>query len=237
VIALGVALVVLPTIFALYPNLAQLAGADRLTILLVWLLAALVAGTVATLADARLHDKIDAQSETSDEQLVKSQETLDKVEEQLKSTEKQLRIVELAERRAVLRERLDAMLPGPSGPPDNDKLTLYAPTPDERFLVPIFPRVVSLTDPAIFSPGAGAVGKAWDGPEDLFVATGDDVSNDEHGLTRHNKWLSPCTGWSRLSPSGMVSHPWEYSRRSRFVMTDTSRKAPCLMDLYREVSR
>ena len=53
-------------------------------------------------------------------------------------------------------------------------LTIYAPTADGAFLIPIFPAVISTTDPAIFPVGAGAVGRAWGKPDlaGVMVMTG-----------------------------------------------------------------
>jgi hypothetical protein len=155
IVVLGLAFVALPTIFALFPSFGILPLSDRVRILVGWLVVAAVAGWVATFADEELHSKLDAQRA----------------------------VAEVAQHRAVLRERLEGLLTGASGMPPQYNVTIYAPSPDGAFLIPVFPRVVSLTDPAIFPKGAGAVGKAWESPDGVFVVTGSGVSNDEHGLT------------------------------------------------------
>jgi hypothetical protein len=90
----------------------------------------------------------------------------------------------LAEHRALLRDQLQSLLvPGVGGLPLQYQVTLYAPSPDGRFLIPLYPPALSLRDPAIFAVGAGAVGKAWEEPDEIFVVKGEAVSSAEHGLT------------------------------------------------------
>jgi hypothetical protein len=124
--------------------------------LIAWIVVASVAVVVTTFADDRLHSQVESQRAA----------------------------VVTAEHRTVIRERLEGILiPGAGGLPVAYALTIYAPSPDEAFLIPIFPRVVSLADPAIFPTGVGATGKAWDSPDNGFVVTGPAVASDKHGLT------------------------------------------------------
>lgn len=160
-IALGLALVTLPTVFALFPHLAALPRYDRWRILVTWLVVAVIAGAVTTRADDSLHLQMEQQRATSEEQAA---------------------AFVVAEQRSVLRERIRGLLEGSVIPPGY-RLTLYAPSPDRGYLIPVFPRVASLRDPAIFPATAGAVGTAWQQPGKVIVVTGDDVAGARHGLT------------------------------------------------------
>lgn len=154
-VTLGLALVALPTIIALFPYISSLPRSDRWLTLVGWLVVALVAGVVAAVADSELHRKIDDQRAA----------------------------VVAAEHRGVIASRLAGVPTGVGGIPAQYSATLYAPSPDGAYLIPVFPRVVSLRDPAIFPTGAGATGKAWESNDGAFVVTGSAVASAEHGLT------------------------------------------------------
>ena len=58
----------------------------------------------------------------------------------------------IAEHRAALGYQFEGLLqPGIGGIPDQYHITVYAVTPDERFLIPVFPPVIGLQDPSKFS--------------------------------------------------------------------------------------
>ena len=156
VIVVGLALVVLPTAVALFPYLAKLPGSDRVRMLLGWIAVAIIAVGVTTVANDRLQGQVESQRAA----------------------------VVTAEQRAVIRERLAGLLtPGGGGLPPIYSLTVYAPSPDGNYLIPVFPRVVSLADPAIFLVGVGSTGKAWQGPDETVLITGPAVWSDQYGLT------------------------------------------------------
>ena len=86
------------------------------------------------------------------------------------------------ERRANLESHFRSLLdPSVSGLPDQYQFTVY--TNVAEFFVPVYPRILSPADPAIFPTGAGATGKAWAHPDRSFAVVGDAVSSGEHGLT------------------------------------------------------
>jgi hypothetical protein len=152
----GIILVALPTTYALFPGLAERSRRERGWILAGWLLAAAMGVGLTTLADARLHRAI----------------------------QRDERRTLLAERRATVRDQFRGLLlPGVGGIPEQYHITVYAPSEDGAFLIPIYPPAINSSDTAIFAAGSGATGKAWEAPDDVFVVKGAAVSNDLHGLT------------------------------------------------------
>lgn len=152
----GVALVAVPTAFTVFPGWTQWAREWRLLLLVVWLLVAISGVVLTARADDSLHTAIAADQKAA----------------------------LLAERRAIIREQFSAALPrGVGGVPAQYHLTVYGPSPDGRFLIPLFPPVLNLLDPAIFPSGAGAVGMAWTRAEGVVVVKGSAASGPEHGLT------------------------------------------------------
>lgn len=156
IILLGVLLLVLPTIFTVFPGLTNLPQGSRIAILLAWALIALVVGWVAKLADDELHQNV----------------------------EHQMDAIVVSEHRVLLTQRLSAIL-GTTALPAQYNLTLYVPTPDGEFLLPVFPRAVGPSDPTVFAKGAGATGEAWESAEadEVTVVTGRAVSDARHRLT------------------------------------------------------
>jgi len=155
-VSLGVLLVAVPTVFAMFPGLTTWSRRTRVEIIIGWLVIALVGALLTALADARLHRLVAADQEAA----------------------------VVAERRATIRDQFRGLLvPGIGGLPEQYHMTVYGPTPDRRFLIPLYPPALNFRDPAIFPTGAGATGKAWEDPTGVFVVTGDAVSSDRHGLT------------------------------------------------------
>lgn len=156
VVGLGVILVAVPTLFAIFPAWTTLWFPWRILVAAGWLGAAVGAVVVAAVSDDELHGRVDA------------------------SVQRAI----LAERRDVMRDHLQALLvPGAGGLPPQYQVTLYAPSADGAYLVPLYPPALSARDPAIFPVGAGATGKVWLQPDEIFVAKGPAVSNQEHGLS------------------------------------------------------
>lgn len=156
-VAAGVVLVAIPTVFAVFPSLTDWPTGARMTILSVWVAVAIVGTILTNIADDRLHRAIRADQQSA--------------------------IV--AEHRATLREQFNGLLqPAIGGIPEQYHLTVYAPSPDGQFLLPVFPAVVSLEDPSIFPIGAGAAGRAWQEAEGVLVIKGAAVSSPVHGLTK-----------------------------------------------------
>jgi hypothetical protein len=125
-------------------------------LVVAWLLTALGAAVLTARADDRLHRLVEAEQRTAVR----------------------------AEHRATLRDQFRGIVvPGIGGLPDQYHITDYGPTPDGRFLVPVFPPAVSARDTAIFERGSGATGKAWEDPTGAFVVRGAGVSDASHGLT------------------------------------------------------
>ncbi len=153
---LGVLLVVVPTVFAVFPSWADWPAWSRSLVLIGWLGIAVGAVWLTSRADRLLHEAVEQDS----------------------------RSAVLAVQRAAISDQFRSLLvPWIGGLPEQYHLTVYGPTPDQRFLIPVFPPALSFEDPAIFPSGAGATGKAWESPDGTFVVTGEGVSSSEHGLT------------------------------------------------------
>lgn len=155
-VVFGVLLVAVPSIFSLFPGLAQIPRRDRGWILAVWLGVALLAVATAALTDDELHQIVEAEREEA----------------------------AAAEHRTVIRDRFTSILSaGVGGIPGSYMVSIHAPSADGQFLVPIHPRALGLTDPAFFATGSGAVGSVWTGGNDAIVVKGEALSSDQHGLT------------------------------------------------------
>jgi hypothetical protein len=151
-----VILIAVPTLFAVFPGWAQWPVADKVRLMVAWLAVAVVGAILTAVADDRLHKQVEADQ----------------------------RVAIRAEHRATIRDQFRSILvPGVGGLPEQYQLTVYAPTPDRKFLIPMFPSALSTADTAIFPIEAGAVGRAWSDPTGTFVVRGDAVSDAKHGLT------------------------------------------------------
>ena len=144
----GVVLVAVPTVFTVFASFTDWPVSARVVILIGWVAVAVVAADLTNQADDRLQRAIRADQESA----------------------------VVAEHRATLRGQFDSLLqPGIGGIPEQYHLTVYAPSPDGAFLIPVSPAVVSLEDPSIFPIGAGAVGRAWLEAKGVLVIKGDAV--------------------------------------------------------------
>jgi hypothetical protein len=122
----------------------------------VWLLIAVVAASLAAIADDRL---------------------------QVALEEERLSFIR-AEKRASIYEQVRFRLqPGVGGLPPSYELTLYGP-PIRGFLIPIYPPALGTKDPAIFKVGTGASGLAW-GRDKAVVIAGDPVWDATTGLEEY----------------------------------------------------
>jgi hypothetical protein len=152
----GVILIAVPTLFAIFPGWTQWPVDDRTRVFVGWIFIAVVGAGLTAFADERLHAGIEADQ----------------------------RAAIRAEHRATLRDHFRSILvPGIGGLPPQYHLTVFAPTKDKKFLIPVYPPALGFTDPAIFPVGAGAVGKAWEEHSGVYVVTGSAVSTGDHGLT------------------------------------------------------
>jgi hypothetical protein len=151
-------LVAVPTLFTVFPSFTDWPTWSRALILVGWVVVAAGAGLLTNQADDRLHKAIRADQEAA--------------------------IV--AEHRATIRDQFTTLLqPQIVGIPDQYPLSVSVPTPDNQFLIPVFPPVVSLQDPSIFPVGAGAVGRLWASPDGgSVVIKGPAVSGPDHELTK-----------------------------------------------------
>jgi len=155
-VAFGVVLVAVPTAYSIFPGWARAWAGWRALTLVAWLVAAVVGVRLTAKADS------DLQASVSQEQ----------------------RQAQRVERRATISDRFRALLvPGAGGIPAHYQVTVYGPSPDGRFLIPLFPPALDYADPAIFPSGAGAVGRAWEADDGVFVVVGQAVSDDTYGLT------------------------------------------------------
>jgi hypothetical protein len=156
-LALGVLLLAVPTGFAIFPHWGRWPLDARELIMIGWVLIAALAGWLTITADRDLHAAVQAERE----QIIR------------------------AERRAALADHLRVLLaPGANGIPERYIFTLYGPSPDGEFLIPLYPPALSVEDTAIFQVGSGATGKAWASPDDgTFVVLGEAVWTAVHGLT------------------------------------------------------
>jgi hypothetical protein len=155
-VTFGLVLVSVPTAFTVFPGIADWSRSIRIAIVVFWVLFAVVGAFLTARADEKLQKAI-----YSDQQAL-------------------IR----AEHRAAIRDQFNGMLvPGVGGLPDSYHLTVYAPTPDHKFLVPVHPACLGYWDSAIFQTGVGATGKAWEDPSGVFVALASRVSHDVHGLS------------------------------------------------------
>jgi hypothetical protein len=151
-------LVAVPTAYTIFPEW----GADartgwRVSILAGWIVLAGMGALLTTATDRRLHAMV-------------AEERLEQVR---------------AARRSQISDQFRVILvPGVADIPPQYQFTVYVPTPNNAFLIPVFPPALDYTDPAIFPVGAGATGKAWQSPDGSFVVVGDAVSGPEHGLSK-----------------------------------------------------
>lgn len=152
-VASAVVLVLIPTLFAVFPSLPGLPRWDRIWIMAGWLGIAILGTILTAKADSKLHIKVDGHR----------------------------RALEAAEQRLAIGERFSAMLnPASTGLPQQYGLTVYAES--VGYLIPVYPRSVGENDPAIFANGLGATGQAWNDPEQTFVYFDDGVSSPDQGL-------------------------------------------------------
>jgi len=156
-IAFGVVLVALPTAYTIFPEWGSDARTEwRLGILALWLVVAVVGAWLTTSGDSRLHTLVRQEAAQRDR----------------------------AQRRAAITVQFQNILvPGVAGIPVQYQFTVYGPSPDGRFLIPLLPPALNSNDTAIFPVGAGATGKAWESRDGAFVVVGEAVSTAEHGLT------------------------------------------------------
>lgn len=52
-------------------------------------------------------------------------------------------------------------MPGAGGIPAHYQVTVYGPSPDGRFLIPLFPPALDYADPAIFPSGVPHPGRGY----------------------------------------------------------------------------
>lgn len=155
-VGFAVVLVGVPTVFAIFPGLAQWPTPRKLGVTAAWVVLAFLGAILTARADQHLHEVVATESES----------------------------IVVAEHRATIREVFSTLLqPAIGGIPEQYHLSVYAPSPDKRFLVPVFPAAVNFSDPAIFPVDAGAVGKAWTAGTGVVVIKGSAVSDRSHGLT------------------------------------------------------
>lgn len=112
--------------------------------------------------------------------------------------------------------------PAASGLPDHYDLTVYLLDPQQHLLVPIYPAWNHPGDDVrAFAPGRGATGQAfqrdWDGtwePDSVMLVTGDAVSDDTWGLSAEQRELwrdytvvasTTFTVGEKLLPAGVVT--------------------------------
>jgi hypothetical protein len=154
----GVILVGVPTVFTVFPAWAMWPTWSRGLILGAWAVVAGLAAYLTNHADEKL------QRAVQDDRMAAI----------------------LAEHRATLRDQFEGLLqPGIGGIPDEYHLTVYAPSPDGTYLIPVFPAAVNLRDPSIFPVGVGAVGKAWlEAGRGILVIKGAAVWGPDNGLTK-----------------------------------------------------
>jgi hypothetical protein len=151
----GLALVAVPTAYSIFPGLTLWSRDKRWLVLVSWLFLAVVGTAASVVANNALHAGI----ERDEKRLV------------------------VAEHRSVIRDHFRTLFaPDATGFPPIYQFTVYAPTPDEAYLVPVYPPIVSANDPAIFPSGAGATGLAWEEKAPVIVY-GAAVSDSQHGLT------------------------------------------------------
>lgn len=152
----GLVLVSLPTYFGTFPSDTNWNIWVRIAIITAWVVAAVVGIFLTAKADESLHKEVEKQKES----------------------------VLGASNRIIMLEKFRSMLvPGLANIPTEYQLTVYAPSSDKQFLVPVYPPVLNNADPAIFAPGAGATGQAWENPGTVFVVIGSGISDDTHSLT------------------------------------------------------
>lgn len=155
-VTFGVVLVGVPTAYTIFPGWSRVGVGWRSLIMSAWLAAAIVGVSLTAKADS------DLQASVSQEQ----------------------RQAQRVERRATISDHFRALLvPGAGGIPAHYQVTVYGPSPDGRFLIPLFPPALDTADQAIFPSGAGAVGRAWEADDGVFVVVGQAVSDDTYGLT------------------------------------------------------
>lgn len=161
IVLIGVALVAIPAVVALFPYVTAEPRWDRIGWFIAWLAAGLLGAVLATRADARLHGNVEAQRKAA----------------------------EVVGQRSAIRQRFGSMLsPGSGGLPNGYQFTVYAPSPDGRYLAPLYPAAVTPNDPAIFEAGKGLVGWLWNQRNDrnatwARVVRAPEASDDTYGLT------------------------------------------------------
>lgn len=153
VVALGVFLLAVPTVFTVFPGLSESSRMRRGLLLAAWFIAAAIAIHSSTKRDEAIQS-------LSDEERERQQKL----------------------RRAAALELMSALLrPGTLGIPSHYEFTVYIFDDDK--LLPAWPVLDSDSlDPRIFSPGSGATGTAW-ADKEMVVVTGSAVANADYGLT------------------------------------------------------
>jgi hypothetical protein len=155
-ILVGVLLVAVPTAFTMFPRFAGWPLWVRIALGALWLCVATVVVIFTGVSD----------------------------EETLRAVRLGNEVAQASEERAKLRDQFQVLLvAGAGGLPPSYQITVYGPSPDARFLVPIYPPALSEADPAIFESGRGAVGQAWESPDETVVVRGEAVAEFAADLT------------------------------------------------------
>jgi hypothetical protein len=159
VVVLGVVIAAVPAGFTMFPPTGPGYFGQRVITFIAWVVALLVAVALATLGDDALRQLV------SDELGIARADAL------------------RAERRAAVSDQFRALLvPGVGGLPATYMLTVYAPSSDGRYLIPVHPPALNAADTAIFPAGTGATGVAWESGDSIAVF-GAAVSDDTYDLT------------------------------------------------------
>lgn len=155
-VALGVFLLAVPTVFTVYPALAQSRSAIRLGLMILWALVAVALSWVT----------------------VKRDDQISKLTAAKRDRIRQARLLAFRRTLAII------CRPGAFGMPANCEVTVYMPDDNDN-LTPVYPRWNSYEngpDPRVFRPGTGATGTAWE-DEGLMTVRKAAVSDGHYDLS------------------------------------------------------
>lgn len=149
----GLLLVLVPTLFSLFPEWQDWAVGVRVAVLLVWVGSAVLVVTATTRQSEQVEDLV---GEPSDHREV--------------------------QREAAGRRLIRALLGGrPTTMPDSYEFRLFLPN-EEGTLMPSFESSEGIEPSEGWAPGRGATGTAWERNSYVVVA-GENVSDATYGLT------------------------------------------------------
>lgn len=157
-VLIGLVLVAVPTGFTVFPRWASWPLALRVIVLACWLGVAGSGVAITARTDSRVRETVTKEREATIRD----------------------------ERRSALTAHFQSIFRSTvTGLPPQYEYTVYVPV--EEYLVPVYPRIFDVADPAIFQAGKGATGRAWEHEQHVFAAHGPSVYTDEFGLTREQR--------------------------------------------------